>query len=74
MKPTDIGGDGGSEDADVSTMLELILELKINGKIIQSGFLKQEQISLDAFLANRFGCYYTQKDRSLVNLGSILSL
>ena len=35
-----------------------VLDLYLNGQISQRGFLKQEQIGLDAFLANRFGGYY----------------
>ncbi len=50
-----------------SASLCAVLDMYLNGKIIQSRFLKQEQISLDAFLANRFGWYYTQKDRTLVD-------
>lgn len=37
-----------------------VLDMYLNGKISHSGFLKQEQINLDAFLANRFGSYYLQ--------------
>lgn len=43
-----------------------VLDMYLKGKITQSGFLKQEEISLDAFLANRFGRYYTEKSRNLV--------
>ncbi|NET51334.1 MAG: saccharopine dehydrogenase family protein [Merismopedia sp. SIO2A8] len=50
-----------------SASLCAVLDMYLNGEIPQSGFLKQEQISLDAFLANRFGCYYTQKCRHLVD-------
>lgn len=37
-----------------------ILDLYVNGKIPYHGFLKQEQISLKSFLANRFGHYYIE--------------
>jgi saccharopine dehydrogenase-like NADP-dependent oxidoreductase len=42
--------------AGICTMLDLLCE----GKISQSGFIKQEQIALSDFLANRFGCCYQQ--------------
>jgi saccharopine dehydrogenase-like NADP-dependent oxidoreductase len=38
-----------------------MLDLLCEGKIPQSGFIKQEQIALEDFLANRFGCYYQQE-------------
>lgn len=52
-----------------SASLCAVLDMYVNGKITQSGFLKQEDISLDGFLANRFGCYYTDKGRNIVNSG-----
>jgi saccharopine dehydrogenase-like NADP-dependent oxidoreductase len=35
-----------------------VLDLFANGKLPSQGFVKQEQVELDAFLANRFGKYY----------------
>ncbi|WP_281300413.1 MULTISPECIES: saccharopine dehydrogenase C-terminal domain-containing protein [unclassified Iodidimonas] len=35
-----------------------VLDLLAQGKIAQKGFVKQEDIGLDQFLANRFGCHY----------------
>jgi saccharopine dehydrogenase-like NADP-dependent oxidoreductase len=35
-----------------------VLDLFANGKLPDRGFVKQEQVALDAFLANRFGKYY----------------
>ncbi len=40
-----------------------VLDLYLHGKIPQSGFLKQEQINLDDFLANRFGRYYLENSQ-----------
>jgi saccharopine dehydrogenase-like NADP-dependent oxidoreductase len=34
------------------------LDLKFEGKLPETGFVAQEQIELEAFLANRFGRYY----------------
>ena len=42
-----------------------VLDLYLHGKIPQSGFLKQEQINLEDFLANRFGRYYVEKSESI---------
>ncbi|MDX2219234.1 MAG: saccharopine dehydrogenase C-terminal domain-containing protein [Burkholderiales bacterium] len=38
----------------ICTMVDML----VNGKLPQAGFVKQEQASLDDFLANRFGKYY----------------
>ena len=46
-----------------------VLDMYLNREISHSGFLKQEDISLDSFLANRFGCYYTDKGRNIVRPG-----
>jgi len=35
-----------------------VLDLHRSGKLSRSGFLRQEDISFDAFLDNRFGAYY----------------
>jgi len=40
--------------AGICAMIGLLVE----GKLPQSGFVRQEQAPLDAFLANRFGAYY----------------
>ena len=42
--------------AGICTMLDLLH----TGKIPQSGFIRQEQVALSDFLANRFGSYYQQ--------------
>ncbi|MGD1717152.1 saccharopine dehydrogenase family protein [Dapis sp. BLCC M172] len=52
-----------------SASLCAILDMYLNREISHSGFLKQEDISLDSFLANRFGSYYTDKGRNIVNPG-----
>ncbi|MBD9558335.1 saccharopine dehydrogenase family protein [Ensifer sp. ENS03] len=41
-----------------------VLDLLAEGKIAQKGFVRQEDIGLDTFLANRFGHYYAQKGES----------
>lgn len=38
-----------------------VLDLLAQGKLPQSGFVKQEDIGLDAFLANRFGKVYARE-------------
>ncbi len=38
-----------------------VLDMLAQGKIPTKGFVRQEDIALDAFLANRFGHYYAQK-------------
>ncbi|NER82677.1 MAG: NAD(P)-binding domain-containing protein [Leptolyngbya sp. SIO1D8] len=49
----------------ISTAASLcaIVDMYLNGKILQSGFLKQEQINLDDFLENRFGRYYIETSK-----------
>lgn len=37
-----------------------VVDLLANGKLPQKGFVRQEQISLDQFLSNRFGKAYSQ--------------
>ncbi|MBC6417874.1 MAG: saccharopine dehydrogenase NADP-binding domain-containing protein [Prochloron sp. SP5CPC1] len=49
-----------------SASLCAVLDMYLKGKITLSGFLKQEQINLDTFLANRFGRYYLEKSE-LIN-------
>lgn len=36
------------------------LDMVATGALPQSGFVRQESMPLDAFLANRFGRHYTQ--------------
>jgi saccharopine dehydrogenase-like NADP-dependent oxidoreductase len=36
-----------------------MVDLHREGAIPKTGFIRQEDVSLDAFLANRFGRYYT---------------
>lgn len=40
-----------------------VLDMHLNGEITHSGFLKQEQVDLEAFLDNRFGRYYLEESR-----------
>ena len=40
--------------AGITTVLDLLAE----GRLPQTGFVRQEEISLNDFLANRFGCVY----------------
>lgn len=37
-----------------------VVDLHASGKLPDRGFVRQEQVGLDAFLANRFGQYYEQ--------------
>ncbi len=39
-----------------------VLDILANGSLPSKGFIKQEDIALDAFLANRFGRAYAQSD------------
>lgn len=41
-----------------------VLDMYLKGEIAHSGFLKQEQVDLEAFLANRFGRYYLERNNS----------
>lgn len=41
-----------------------VLDMLAKGEIAQKGFVRQEDITLDAFLANRFGKAYAQDDHS----------
>jgi saccharopine dehydrogenase-like NADP-dependent oxidoreductase len=36
-----------------------VLDLLVSGAIPQRGLVRQEEIGLEVFLANRFGCYFT---------------
>jgi saccharopine dehydrogenase-like NADP-dependent oxidoreductase len=38
-----------------------VLDLHVNGRLPERGFLRQEQVDFDEFLANRFGRYYDCK-------------
>ncbi len=40
-----------------------VLDMYLNGEISHSGFLKQEQVDLEAFLSNRFGRYYLEASK-----------
>jgi saccharopine dehydrogenase-like NADP-dependent oxidoreductase len=46
-----------------------VLDLLANGKLPQKGFVRQEEISLDAFLANRFGRVYDPEALRLKDAG-----
>lgn len=41
-----------------SASISAVVDMYLKGEIPKSGFLKQEQVNLDAFLVNRFGRYY----------------
>jgi saccharopine dehydrogenase-like NADP-dependent oxidoreductase len=38
-----------------------MVDLHVEGKLPQQGFVKQEDVALDAFLNNRFGMCYAKK-------------
>lgn len=40
-----------------------VLDMLADGSLRATGFIRQEEIALDAFLANRFGHYYAQEHR-----------
>lgn len=40
-----------------------VLDMLADGKLPQTGFIRQEDIPLDDFLANRFGRYYAPEDQ-----------
>ena len=40
-----------------------VLDMLADGSLRAEGFVRQEEIALDAFLANRFGHYYAQENR-----------
>src|SRR5436190_2135851 len=42
-----------------------VLDMLADGSLPQTGFIRQEDIPLDAFLANRFGRYYAPEEVSL---------
>ena len=42
-----------------------VLDLLAEGAIAQSGFVRQEDIALDQFLANRFGCNFANAENPL---------
>ena len=42
-----------------------VLDMLAAGTLPARGFVKQEEISLDAFLANRFGSYYAKDEQAL---------
>jgi saccharopine dehydrogenase-like NADP-dependent oxidoreductase len=44
--------------AGACTMLDMLYE----GQLPSQGFVRQEQATLDAFLANRFGCHYGEAE------------
>ncbi len=44
-----------------------VVDLHLNGKLKGSGFIRQEEIELSAFLDNRFGRWYRQEGRSADN-------
>ena len=39
-----------------------VLDLLVQGKLPQRGFVKQEQVNFDDFINNRFGRYYSKDD------------
>jgi len=42
-----------------------VLDMLASGDLPQTGFIKQEEIALDRFLANRFGRYYAQDGQAV---------
>ncbi len=62
------GADGQAEhwsaiQMTTASSLCAVLDLHVSGKIPDTGFVRQEQVSLDDFLANRFGrCYAAPHD------------
>ena len=40
-----------------------VLDLHVAGRLPRRGFVRQEQVRLEEFLANRFGQYYESPDR-----------
>jgi saccharopine dehydrogenase-like NADP-dependent oxidoreductase len=42
-----------------------VVDMLAEGKLPQTGFIRQEDIALDDFLANRFGRFYAPEDASL---------
>jgi AraC-like DNA-binding protein len=58
---TDIGNRTASAiQTTTASSICTILDLLAGGKIPRQGFVRQEDIRLDAFLENRFGVYYRQ--------------
>jgi saccharopine dehydrogenase-like NADP-dependent oxidoreductase len=39
-----------------------VLDMLADGKLPETGFIRQEDIALDDFLANRFGRFYAPED------------
>lgn len=39
-----------------------VLDLLLQGKLPTKGFIRQEEIQFDDFVANRFGCHYLQRE------------
>jgi saccharopine dehydrogenase-like NADP-dependent oxidoreductase len=55
----DIAGEHwGAIQVTTATGICAVLDLHKDGKIKKSGFIRQEDVPLDVFLANRFGKYY----------------
>jgi saccharopine dehydrogenase-like NADP-dependent oxidoreductase len=46
-----------------------VLDLLADGKLPQKGFVRQEEVSLPAFLANRFGRVYDPEVARLPKVG-----
>ncbi len=46
------------------------LDLFVTGRLPNRGFLRQEQIDFDTFLANRFGRYYAEKASAPMGVGA----
>ncbi len=49
--------------AGICTVLDLLAE----GKLPQKGFVRQEDVSFDDFINNRFGKYYAKKQAAVLN-------
>jgi saccharopine dehydrogenase-like NADP-dependent oxidoreductase len=47
-----------------------VLDLHATGELVGRGFMRQEQVTLDQFLANRFGKCYCNSIRELSTAGA----
>lgn len=48
------------------------LDLHVQGKLPRRGFVRQEEINLDDFLSNRFGCYYKGAPQNMQAFATII--
>jgi len=45
-----------------------VLDMLARGQLPQQGFIRQEDVSLDKFLANRFGRVYAMRERQVMEV------